>query len=325
MPSVAIVECLTLHTEVMGGAIALFHEYGYDITLYFNYSHPWHMIDVYKEYYPWIKAIHSWHELFTTHASSTFDLIMLNTSDEWARTGRRYRNQIEEWNRAGKLCVVHHDILYLSRYPQYKRFIGLSPAYGSDKWFLPLYRQPAYPDIVQTRNQLEYALPSLVCVGSLNSKDREDVSRYITAGGSISNYVRYKDEEFIEKYGSSFQCYENMNGVDLMKALTTTIGNGRGFMWFPILRDTNYATSKYTGSITLGVDVNAILIMPRVLRDMYNMCPESVITYETTITEPTTLSEIQNAVTNPTPYLKALYEWKQKQWNVNMENWRRLF
>jgi hypothetical protein len=320
MPSVAIIECLTIHTEVMGGAAALFHEKGYDVYMFFNYSDPWHMIDVYKEYYPWLKGVHSWHELFTM--LDTFDIVMLNTSDEWVRVSRRYRKQIEELNNAEKLGVIHHETLYLSTYPQYKRYIGLTPAYGSNKWFLPMYIKPVLPsmDTVSTLTTSS-TLPSLVCVGSLNSKDCEDIGRYIKVGGHVVNYVRYAATELMELYGSNFTCYDNMNGQDLMKSLTTTIGDGRGFMWFPIVQTTTYATSKFTGSITLGVHVNAILVMPRVLRDMYNMDPEAVITYDTTITESDTLSELQNAMCNPEPYINAMYKWKQKQWNINMQNW----
>jgi hypothetical protein len=102
-----------------------------------------------------------------------------------------------------------------------------------------------------------------------------------------------------------------MPGIDLMTALKRT-----EFMWFPIKQDTNYATTKFTGSLALGVDLNAVLVMPEILRSVMKIPKEAAISYNISVTE--VLDQLKEAVRNPAPYKTALLSWTHDVWNSNM-------
>lgn len=312
---VAILSRQTLHTEVMGLFIPLLHEYGHTISLFYNTMDPWHMVNYYRTRYPYIEETENCMVAF--QRPHVYDRIILITSDEW--NFRRYKRYIHEWNTQGKLIVIHHDVCYLTQYPHFRRYVGLMPCYGLDHTMFPLYEKPSLGDISVSNNLDCTSLPTLVCVGSLDSKDQGDIGKYIHAGGNVVNYVRYPAISLVETYGSErFECVTNLSGSDLMTALVSRIGCGRGHMWFPIKQDSNYATTKFSGSLTLGVDVGAVLIMPDVLRVSIGMPSDAVITYNESVTEPVTLTALCESVHDPRPWLYALHAWKCEQWSTNM-------
>jgi hypothetical protein len=310
---VAILSRQTLHTEVMGLFIPLLHEFGHTISLFYNTMDPWHMIDYYRTRYPYIEETCDCSVAF--QRLNEYDRIILITSDEW--NFRRYKRYIQEFNNQGKLIVTHHDLCYLPRYPHFRRYVGLMPCYGLDHMMFPLYEKPALGEIYVSNN-LE-CNPTLVCVGSLDSKDQVDVGKYIHAGGNVANYVRYPATSLLETYSSeSFECVANLSGSDLMKALVSRIGCGRGHMWFPIKQDSVYATIKFSGSLTLGVDIGSVLVMPDVLRVSIGLPSDAVITYTESVTEPVTMAALRESMRDPRPWLYALHAWKCEQWSNNM-------
>jgi hypothetical protein len=310
---VAILSRQTLHTEVMGLFIPVLHELGHTISLFYNTMDPWHMIDYYLARYPYIEETGPWRAVFQS-PHDAYDRIVLITSDEWNLN--RIRRRIHEWNNAGKLIVVHHDPCYLQQYPDFRRYVGLMPYYGPEHTVFPLYDKPALKQFCTSNN---FFLPPLFCVGSLDSKDQCDVGKYIDVGGKVVNYVRYPATALVDKHGPErFECVSNLSGGELMRALTGRIGCGRGHMWFPIKQDTSYATVKFSGSLTLGADLDAVLVMPEILRRSLGLPSEAAITYKETVTESDTLTALRESVRDPRPWLSALYAWKCEQWRNTM-------
>ncbi len=310
---IAILSRQTLHTEVMGLFIPILKELGHTVSLFYNTMDPWHMIDYYKTRYSYIEETGDWRIVFR-QPHDTYDRIVLITSDEWNLA--RIRRTINVWNDAGKLIVVHHDVCYLEQYPQFRRYVGLMPCYGPEHTVFPLYEKPVLRDSCVSNNS---SLPPLVCVGSLDSKDQDDVGKYINVGGKVTNYVRYPATVLVERHGSDkFGCISNLSGSDLMAALTWSIGCGKGHMWFPIKQDTSYATVKFSGSFTLGMDVGAVFVMPEILRQSLGLPYNAAITYNQSVTEPATLEALRESARDPRPWLSALYAWKCQQWDNNM-------
>jgi hypothetical protein len=302
---IAIIQRQTLHTEIMGAIAAYAHTLGYDVSLFYNTGDPWEMATYFSTRMPWIKEIADWTVLFN-RPSDAYTHIVLNTSDEWLRVPRKYRRQIDDWCNQGRIKAIHHDICYIASRPTLQTYVGLTPAFN--QWIFPLY-SAAYtkPEIASVKA----VLPTLCCVGSLDSKDREDVGRYIQAGGTVANYVRYPATDLIEKY-DRFHNYSNLSGANMMDELKEV-----QFMWFPIIQTSSYAVDKFTGSLTLGVDIGAILVMPKVLQEMYGFPEDGVITYKDTVTE--SLDALRSAMLDSSALKRAFGAWRDQAWLAGLD------
>jgi len=84
--TLAIVERLPGHTEVMGGFAALALELGYDVHLLFNSSDQFHMVD-YLGTRLGICADHVHEWSYINEPAAHFEAILLNTSCVWLDYG----------------------------------------------------------------------------------------------------------------------------------------------------------------------------------------------------------------------------------------------
>jgi hypothetical protein len=318
----AIVQRQTLHTEVMGAISSLAHELGYEVSFFYNICDKYEMVSYFSQIRQhYVKEVAHWEHLFTRPVDF-YDKIVLATSDEWNILSMLPISQyINEWNSKGKLIVIHHDELYLTWYKQYKKYIAFSNFYGKDHYIFPLYSgspKGGESPIITDRHSFTGSLPTLSCIGSISSKNLEDVGRLIDSGGSINHYVRDPLTQMVQKYGEKgFRTISGLNSSELMERLQKDIGNGRGFCWFPVLPETNYARSKFTGSLALAVDVSAILVMPETVKNMIGFSDESCISYKESVLE--VVEKIIDACQNPEPYVKGLFEWKKMMWESNLK------
>lgn len=326
-PSVAILQRQTLHTEVAGAIAALAHAAGYDVYIYYNRGDPWEMVTYFAtQAMPWIRGTGDWTVPFT-RPETEYTRIVLTTSDEWRRVPRTYRRTLATWESQGRLLVVHHDLCYLPMYEGvYRTHVGLTPAYP--RWLFPLYAAPSTRSWTPSAAAMAAAavtgvpaFPPLVCVGAVASKDQDNIRRYMDAGGHVHHYVRYEEEGLIAAYPDMFHSHGNSSGVALMQALQATVGRGAGHMWFPVPIGSGYVDVKFTGALTLGVDVQAILVMPRALQQTYGFPDAAVVTYEAEITEPATLARLRETAQTPGPCLEALRAWACTQWTHGMGVW----
>jgi hypothetical protein len=337
----AIVQRQTLHTEVMGAISSLAHELGYEVSFFYNICDKYEMVSYFSQIrQPFLKGkeVLHWEHLFTRPVDF-YDKIVLATSDEWnVMTMLPVSPYINEWNSKGKLIVIHHDELYLTWYSQYKKYLAFSNFYGPSHYIFPLYSGVKESPVITERHSFTGSLPTLSCIGSISSKNLEDVGRWIDSGGSVNHYVRDPLTHMVQKYGEKgFRTISGLNSSELMERLQKDIGNGRGFCWFPVLPESNYARSKFTGSLALAVDVSAILVMPETVQKMIGFwiseaeteaktdrtsgeatCSNpSCIVYKTSVLE--VVEKIIDACQNPEPYVKGLFEWKKMMWESNLK------
>lgn len=308
----------------MGAFAALAHAAGYDVYLYYNTGDPWEMVTYFaKHAMPWVRSTGEWTVPFT-RPETDYTHVVLTTSDEWRRVPRAYRRQLATWESNNRLVVVHHDMCYLPMYESvYRRHVGLTPTYP--RRLFPLYapppERPLVPLAAAAGTDDAPLYQPLVVVGAIMSKDQDNIRRYMNAGGHVHHYVRYEEQGLIDAYPAHFHSHGNLSGVDLMQALHTVVGRGAGHMWFPVSIGSSYVDVKFTGALTLGVAVQAILVMPRALQQTYGFPDAAVVTYESEITEPATLARLRETADAPGPCLEALHAWICAEWARGTEVW----
>jgi len=311
--TLAVVERLPGHTEVMGGFASLALELGFDTHLLFNSDDRFHMVEYFRTRIP-IAAdhIHDWSHI--TNPSSHFDVILLNTSCVWLD----YRPVLQHWNAKKRLIVVHHHPEDIELNP-YGTSVYLTPAADKERWIFPLYSKAGAGDLGSESALLSHRdatdLPTLTAIGSLQGKDVAGVLGYMEAGGKLVHCDRHRCDYFLANDGLYTQ-HIGLSGIQLMTALAQQ--EEPIFLWLPIATESDYMVSRFTGALTLGVDRNCILIMPERLRKLYGLPEPAVITYETSVTEAQCLENLRASPAKQHERRKHLRLWAIEQWHKNL-------
>jgi len=215
--TLAIVERLPGHTEVMGGFASLGLELGYDTHLLFDTGDRFHLIEYFRTRIP-IRAdnIHDWSHI--TNSDARFDAILLNTSYVWLDCGP----QLRQWNANARLIVVHHHPEDVELNP-YGASVYLTPVAGKEKWIFPLYSKPPDPAglgpedaSLSLRDATE--LPTLITVGTFEGKDIAGAFGYLKAGGTLVHYDRHRCHHF-SAYEGLYRQHGGLSGILLMASL----------------------------------------------------------------------------------------------------------
>ncbi len=311
--TLAIVERLPGHTEVMGGFASLALELGYDTHLFFDRGDRFHMIEYFRARLPLgAESVHDWYHI--TNRGSHFDVILLNTSYVWLDLGP----QLEQWNAHQRLIVLHHHPEDIELNP-YGVCVYLTPAAGGEKWIFPLYSPPPAPresgpeDAVR-REAAE--LPTLTCIGALEGKDIAGAMTILQAGGKLVHYERYRRDDFSE-YPGLYTPRVGLGGVQFMASLSRE--PQPVFMWLPILPDSDYMACRLTGALTLGVDLNAMMVMPARLRQLYGFPETAVIAYESSVIEAACIEKLRASPLEQMERTRQLYQWTAERWSKNLE------
>ncbi len=311
--TLAIVERLPGHTEVMGAFASLAQKLGYEPHLFFESRDPFHMVDYFRARLSLESTqIHEWSEI--TNLASQFEVILLNTSNVWLD----YGPWLEQWDALERLIVVHHHPEDIELNP-YGAPVYLTPAAGQEKWIFPLYCKPSSPLESGGQNALRRGaaeLPALTCIGALEGKDIAGASAYLQAGGRLVHYERYRRDDFSAHPGL-YTPRVGLGGVQFMAALAQE--PKPTFIWLPILPHSDYMACRLTGALTLGADLNGIMVMPERLRQLYGFPEPAVITYDTSITEPTCLEKLRASPMQQEERRRQLHRWAAERWEKNLE------
>jgi hypothetical protein len=311
--TLAIVERLPGHTEVMGAFASLAQKLGYEPHLFFESRDPFHMVDYFRTRLSLgAGQIHEWSEI--TNLAPQFEVILLNTSNVWLD----YGPWLEQWDALERLIVVHHHPEDIELNP-YGAPVYLTPAAGEEKWIFPLYCQPSTPLESGRENALRRGatdLPPLTCIGALEGKDIAGASAYLQTGGRLVHYERYRRDNFSAHPGL-YALRVGLGGMQFMAALAQE--PKPTFIWLPILPNSDYMMCRLTGALTLGVDLNGIMVMPERLRQLYGFPEPAVITYDTSITEPACLEKLRASPMQQEERRRQLHRWAAERWKKNLE------
>jgi hypothetical protein len=309
--TIAIVERLPGHTEVMGGFASLALELDYVPHLLFNHADRFHLVEYLRTRIP-IAAdhIHDWS--YINDHGADFDVILLNTSYVWLDYGR----QLQQWNAHKRLIVVHHDPEDIALNP-HGGSVYLTPAAGKDKWIFPLYSKPSDlrgQDNVTLSSPDATELPTLISIGSFDRKDIASAVSYMKAGGKLVHYDRHRCGHFLGN--ESYTQHIGLDGTQLMTSLAQQMQPI--FLWFPIAAETEYLVYRFTGSLIIGVDMNCIMVMPERLRKLYEFPQNAVITYSASITEAECLDKLRASPAQQQERRYQLWLWTVERWKKNL-------
>ena len=313
--TLAIVERLPGHTEVMGGFASLALELGYDTHLLFNSKDRFHMTEYLRTRIPIASDnIHQWSHI--TDPSWHFDVILLNTSYVWLD----YGPQLRQWNANKRLIVVHHDPEDIELNP-HGAPVYLTPAAGRGKWIFPLYSKQPDPvnlgledaSLSAPRDAAE--LPALVTIGALDLKDIADVFAYMKAGGKVVHYDRHKSHQFLD-HTEFYTQHVGLSGTEFMMSLAQQ--KQPMFLWFPIVPESNYMVCRFTGGLIIGVDMNCIMVMPERLRNFYGFPDDAVIAYDSSVTEAECIEKLRASPMKQRERRRQLRIWAVERWQKNM-------
>ncbi len=312
--TLAIVERLPGHTEVMGGFAALALELGFDTHLLFESGDRFHMIEYFRTRIP-IGAdnIHDWYHIID--AGPHFDVILLNTSYVWLDCAP----QLHHWNASTRLIVVHHHPEDIELNP-HGASVYLTPAAGKEKWIFPLYSKPTAPvglgledASLSQRDATE--LPTLISIGTFEGKDIAAALGYMKAGGKLVHYDRHRCHYFLANEG----LYTQHIGLDGIQLLTSLAQQKKPiFLWLPIVSPSDYMVCRFTAALIIGVEMNCIMVMPERLRKLYGFPEDAVITYETSVTEAACLEKLCASPMKQHERQKQLGIWAVERWNKNL-------
>jgi hypothetical protein len=310
--TLAIVERLPGHTEVMGGFASLALALGYDTHLLFENSDRFHMVEYFRTRLPiGADKIHDWSHI--TDPGSHFDVILLNTSYVWLD----YGPLLQQWNADNRLVVVHHHPEDIELNP-HGESVYLTSAAGKEKWIFPLYSKP--PGAVGLENHSLHLgeateLPTLITIGSLEGKDIASILGYMKAGGKLVHYDRHRCDFFLANAG----LYKQHIGLDGMQLMTSLAQQRQPiFLWFPIVPESDYMVCRFTGALIIGVEMNCIMVMPERLRKLYGFPEDAVITYDASVTEAKCLENLRASPVQGHERRRQLAMWAVGQWNKNL-------
>ena len=313
--TLAIVERLPGHTEVMGGFASLALELGYDTHLLFNSKDQFHLTEYFRTRIPIASNnIHQWSQI--TDPSWHFDVILLNTSYVWLD----YGPQLRYWNANKRLIVVHHHPEDIELNP-HGASVYLTPAAGQEKWIFPLYsKQPGPADLglgdASMPSPSDAAgLPALVTIGALDLKDIPDVFAYMKAGGKVVHYDRHQCHQFSE-HTESYTQHVGLSGTEFMMSLAQE--KQPIFLWFPIVPTSNYLVCRFTGALIIGVEMNCIMVMPERLRNFYGFPEDAIIAYGGSVTEAECREKLRASPVKQKERRERLRMWTVERWQKNM-------
>ena len=322
--TLAIVERLPGHTEVMGGFAALARELGWDVHLLFNRSDSFHFVDYLVERLG-IDGdyVHDWS--YINDHDAEFDAILLNTSCVWLEYGIR----LQHWATSKRLIVVHHLPEDIQLNP-HGVSLYLTPAVDPRKWIFPLYRKPLpqnlseNPQFWQERPEVRYPhdhdLPVLVTIGALDLKDIGGVSAYLNAGGKVVHYDRYKCHLFPDH--GNYSQHVGLSGGEFMRSMAAL--SPPVFLWFPIVPESHYMVYRFTGALIMGVDLNCVMVMPEQFRRLYGFPEDAVIAYESSVMEDECVRKLCESDQEQLQRQNLLAAWGVERWEKNLEVFRGL-
>jgi hypothetical protein len=294
---IAVCERYQMHTECIGPIYYMCKKLGHDCVVYTCEQDDCNMLPFFEKCFDDVIQTRNISDIYRD--ADQFDFIVLNTSDEW--------NDIEiKMMGQSKVVVLHHDQKHENE--SMPNYFYLHPFKDEKDWIFPIY--PC------RYNHNKKASSSVMIIGTVNafkdeyipSKDLKAVERYLRKGKKLQVCARTIDD--LEAY----KTYPNLK-VHLKKSTDDMLSliNDIDFIWIPVHVDGSsiYNKTSFSGSISFGVNMNKIMIMPKVLQEAYGL--NGVLTYEKDI------SEIDLKKIDKIKLRKELDQWKQQREMRNID------
>lgn len=287
---IAICERYQMHTECIGPIFYLCKKLGHECVVYSCEQDSCNMLPFFERCLNESITVKDICHIYED--SSQYDLIILNTSDEWNE------HEIKQFGK--NVLALHHDQKYESEY--ISNYFYLHPFAGEENWIFPIY-----PYKISNKKRTEN---SVMIIGTVNamkdgvipSKDLNAIEQYLRKGKKLHLFARTIDD--MEKYKE----YPNLK-IHLKKSTEemAEMVDDIDFIWIPVHVDGSsiYNKTSFSGSISFGVNMNKIMIMPKALQMAYGI--KGVVTYDKNI------SEIDLKKIDKKNVLKALQEWKKER------------
>jgi hypothetical protein len=294
---IAVCERYQMHTECIGPIYYMCKKLGHECVVYTCEQDDCNMLPFFEKCLDDVIQTRDISDIYRD--SDQFDFIVLNTSDEWNETEIKMMGQ-------SKVVVLHHDQKHENE--SMLNYFYLHPFKDEKDWIFPIY--PC--SYIHTKK----ASSSVMIIGTVNafkdeyipSKDLKAIERYLRKGKKLQVCARTIDD--LEVYNK----YPNLK-IHLKKSTDDMIRliNDIDFIWIPVHVDGSsiYNKTSFSGSISFGVNMNKIMIMPKVLQNAYGL--KGVLTYEKDI------SEIDLKKIDKIKIRKELDEWKQQRNMKNLE------
>ena len=279
-----------MHTECIGPIYYLCKKLGHECVVYSCEQDSCNMIPFFEkclvEPIPTRDISHLYNE------SKNYDLIILNTSDEW--------NEFEVKQMGVKVLALHHDQKHETDY--ISNYFYLHPFTGPNNWVFPIYPYSSPPKKKTENSVMIIGTVNAMQDNSIPSKDLNAVEQYLRKGKKLHVFARTIDD--LEKYKTypNLKIHLNKSCEDMFDMIQDI-----DFIWIPVHSDGSsiYNKTSFSGSLSFGVNMNKIMIMPRVLQMAYGI--RGVATYEKNI------AEIDLKKIDKKKCLKELFEWKRER------------
>ena len=147
--------------------------------------------------------------------------------------------------------------------------------------------------------------------GYIPSKDLNAVDQYLRRGKNLDVFARTIDDLEAYKTYPNLKVHLKKSTDEMLKIIEDI-----DFIWIPVHVDGSsiYNKTSFSGSISFGVNMNKIMIMPKVLQEVYGF--KGVLTYEKDI------SELDLKKVDKIKIRKELDEWKKQRDMKNLEVFR---
>lgn len=299
MKTCAVVQRAPMHSELFGGIEAVCRAVGLD-TLHI-YADPQ---DPFLCSSDAIRDIRT----FPLGEHPVYDVVILVTVDEW-----RLDTQETMPKARVRVIGIFHDFLRDSKSFPEMPYLSLTPFAGPDRWLFPLILsrdEESVPPVSHEENVVDIAIVG--CIQN-HTKDCEDILRFVSRENKkLTVYARHPGHtpdhpNILRKIGLS-----TASMLDDLRRTKTHV-------WFPILQESAYARSVFTGALEVAVKLeNLVMIMPRFLAEAYFPEADCVLTYDTSIAE----LEAKDFTDRRDTLLQNLRAWKQRRMLANVHNFR---
>ena len=297
---IAVCERYQMHTECIGPIYYLCKKLGHECVVYTCEQDSCNMLPFFEKCLGCVIEVRDISRLYKD--SEQFDFIILNTSDEWNEHEIKALGQ-------SNVVVLHHDQKHENEcMPNY---FYLHPFKSERDWIFPIYPF-SYNHNKKTKN-------SVMILGTVNalkdgyipSKDLNAVDQYLRRGKNLDVFARTIDDLEAYKTYPNLKVHLKKSTDEMLKIIEDI-----DFIWIPVHVDGSsiYNKTSFSGSISFGVNMNKIMIMPKVLQEVYGF--KGVLTYEKDI------SELDLKKVDKIKIRKELDEWKKQRDMKNLEVFR---
>eukprot|EP01041_Mallomonas_annulata_P007365 gene7365-15037_t len=293
--TVAIVQHdVTIHSEMIGPVANLMNSIGFKHIIIYNdyhinsnkdikdvsmipYQEGWRNWDIRPSDH-WMEDRHVW------------NITILITGDEMYRFSKELLDLYYEISH--RVVLIHHHQNWILPSTKHK-YLLLTRSRGNHHYFFPISKYN-FSELQSINNNINYNKRTLLLMGVVKFidkdetknpkiKDSVDIRRFL-ASHTENNLIVMARKEY-DFHVISHEFPHQTRGLWMLssKQLLEVV-RAYQMLWFPILKNSSYATGSFPSALGIGMSMRKTMIMPRHLSDFFGLSGV-VVTYEKSITE----------------------------------------